>query len=123
MKTTELLFSEEDQTRQRDPADSPPSAFEKRVALLLEGLFSKDEIDLKTELNDKQILALTRGRLFAQHYGCRLMTDFCDIHNMLYVSKTRGGRKEIVDMLRTITPTVGEETSRGIWSNLFSRGL
>lgn len=64
-------------------------------------IFSKDNIEVKTDLNTNQINALTKGLLFADTYGVSLMRNLCNTIMVLSVSKDRKGRKEFTEIAKT----------------------
>lgn len=74
---------------------------EKTIEKALDELFSVDGIDLKSDINNKQISALTRGYIFADVYKCKYMGDLVRHILELSVSKSREGRKEFVRVLQS----------------------
>lgn len=76
---------------------------DKHYAKLLEEIYSTNNIDLKTDLNQKQINAITKGKLFANTYNCQIMMDLCNLHETLLISKNRAGRKEFIEMSKSVT--------------------
>ncbi len=63
-------------------------------------LFSKNNLQMKTELSAPLILAMSRGRIFADHYKSKYMNSFIDNIQILSVSKGRKGRQELVALVR-----------------------
>ena len=74
---------------------------EKTIEKALDELFSVDGIDLKSDINNRQISALTRGYIFADVYKCKYMGDLVRHILELSVSKSREGRKEFVKVLQS----------------------
>ena len=74
---------------------------DKSIEKALDELFSVDGIDLKSDINDRQISALTRGYIFADVYKCRYMGDLVRHILELSVSRKREGRKEFVKILQS----------------------
>jgi hypothetical protein len=64
-------------------------------------IFSKDNIEVKTDLNTNQINALTKGLLFAETFNVSLMERLCNTIMVLSVSKDRKGRKEFTEIAKT----------------------
>jgi hypothetical protein len=96
--TTEQLFAlpVEEQNVDND------SLSEKIKAKLVEEIFSPNNIDMKTDLNQKQINAITKGKLYAAHFGSKLMMDLCNLHETLLISKSRAGRKEFIELTKNV---------------------
>ena len=63
-------------------------------------LFSNENLQMKTELSAPLILAMSRGRIYAEHYHSKYMNDFIDNIQILSVSKGRKGRQELVSLVR-----------------------
>lgn len=64
-------------------------------------LFSVEGIDLKSDINNIQISAITRGYIFANVYKCGPMADLVRHILELSVSKNRQGRGEFVKVLQS----------------------
>lgn len=67
----------------------------------LEELFSKKDIQLKTDLSQRQIIALSRGLIFAKKYNCNSMRSLINHVMELSVSKNRQGRGELVSLMQS----------------------
>ena len=78
------------------------SLAEQIKAKIVEEIFSTNNIDMKTDLNQKQINAITKGKLYAEHFGSKLMFDLCNLHETLLVSKSRAGRKEFIELTKNV---------------------
>ena len=83
-------------------------------AKVVEEVFSVNNIDMKTDLNQKQINAITKGKLYANQFNCKIMMDLCNLHETLLISKSRAGRKEFIELTKSVTnndqdtPTIKE---------------
>ena len=66
----------------------------------LSELYSIDLLEMKTELSQDQIIHLSRGKIFADTYHCSAMTELITNIMTLSVSKDRGGRKEMTNVMR-----------------------
>jgi hypothetical protein len=91
----DILFKD----NQADQENS--TVHEKTIEKALDELFSVDGIDLKSDINNRQISALTRGYIFADVYKCKYMGDLVRHILELSVSKSREGRKEFVRVLQS----------------------
>jgi hypothetical protein len=78
------------------------SLAEQIKAKIVDEIFSTNNIDMKTDLNQKQVNAITKGKLYAQHFGSKLMMDFCNLHETLLISKSRAGRKEFIELTKNV---------------------
>lgn len=76
------------------------SITEKTLERALDEMFSADGIDLKSDINNAQITAMTRGYIFADVYKSKYMSDLVRHILELSVSKNREGRKEFVKLLQ-----------------------
>lgn len=85
-----------------DRIDDGMSAKDRRDMVLLQEIYSKKDIEMKSELNDSLIQAVTKGLLYADHFRVPIVSDLCNKLLELRVSKNRGGRKEFVDMARSM---------------------
>ena len=106
--TTENLFA--------PPADAQQqtSIAEQIKLKVVDEVFSVNNIDMKTDLNQRQINAITKGKLFANQFNCKIMMDLCNLHETLLISKSRAGRKEFIELTKSVTnndqdtPTIKE---------------
>ncbi len=82
--------------------------------VILKELLSEKSIKIKTDLNQAQIKALTKGTLYADLYNSNLMRSLVENISLYSVSKNRLGRKELVEMAHTyntdieLEPTLSE---------------
>lgn len=78
--------------------DNQPSEKDMWMAEVSKQIFSKDDIEVKTDINTAQINALTKGKLFAKTFNCSIMDDLCEQIMLLSVSKDRRSRKEFTEI-------------------------
>lgn len=94
--TTENLFGV--------PQENDVSSLSDQIkAKVVEEVFSVNNIDMKTDLNQRQINAITKGKLFASQFNCEIMMNLCNLHETLLISKSRAGRKEFIELTKSIT--------------------
>lgn len=67
-------------------------------------IFSKNDIELKTDINVPQINALTKGMLYADTYNVGIMKELCKWIMILSVSKDRRSRKEFTEISKNLQP-------------------
>ena len=95
--TTENLFA-------LPPNDTQQQSIAEQIKLkVVDEVFSVNNIDMKTDLNQRQINAITKGKLFANQFNCQIMMDLCNLHETLLISKSRAGRKEFIELTKSIT--------------------
>ena len=61
-------------------------------------IYSTKNLELKTELNDNQIMAFSQARAFAKKYSVPLLAEFVKNISKYSISKGRKGRKEFTDI-------------------------
>lgn len=81
--------------------DETTSIQEKTLEKALDELFSTQGIDLKSDISNIQISAITRGYIFADVYKCKYMSELVRHILELSVSKNRQGRGEFVKVLQS----------------------
>ena len=96
--TTKELFEIE-------ASDNDISISEHIKMKVVDEVFSTNNIDMKTDLNQRQINAITKGKLFANQFNCQIMMDLCNLHETLLISKSRAGRKEFIELTKSVTNT------------------
>ena len=72
----------------------------KDLQYAVEQMYSKTNLEMKTDLNSRQIIALARGHMFAGLFGSSMMSQLCETVESLLISKNRKGRTEITDMTK-----------------------
>lgn len=70
------------------------------LELALKELFSDKKMEMKTDLSENLILAMSRGTIFADRYDSETMRSLILTLQRLFVSKDRKGRGEYVDLVR-----------------------
>ena len=72
---------------------------------VVDEVFNTNNIDMKTDLNQRQINAITKGKLFASQFNCEIMMNSCNLHETLLISKSRAGRKEFIELTKSFNTT------------------
>lgn len=67
----------------------------------LDELFSKKQIELKSDISQRQVIALARGLIFAKKYKSKNMEGLINNILELSVSKKRKGRQEFVKVVQS----------------------
>ena len=91
-------------TPQQTPKENQENVRDEHLLKIIDEIYSKDNIQLKTDVTIPQINALTKGLLFGKRYNCSLMDDLCDTMMQLLVSKGRQSRKEFTDISKSMQP-------------------
>ena len=94
----EKLIKVSDET---DDKSIKETAFEEGI----QQLFTKDNLEMKTDLSPPLILAMSRGRIYQKYFHSKIMGDFIDNVMILSVSKGRKGRQELVALVRNSQET------------------
>ncbi len=89
----------------------------------LQELFSNDNIEKKTDLSAKQVMALSKAKTFADRYKNEPLDDFINRFVVYAVSKERKGRKEFVESFKAkILEPLGISNMLGGNSNASNEG-
>jgi len=73
---------------------------QQRIEMMIKEVFNKKNIDVKTDINARQIVAITKGRLYASMFKSTLMADLCTTFMNLNLSRDRKSRKEFVELVK-----------------------
>lgn len=84
-------------------------------------IYNKDDIALKTELNDKQIIAFSRCNVFARRYNISIISDIVNELSLHSVSRNRKGRKEFENIAKANLGMNMEDEGRSIPDRLLGR--
>ena len=104
----------------------PPTAPNPSVEIfdkITKEMFSTKNLDLKTEVNDAQIMAYSQGRAFARYYKVPLLSEFIKNLSMYSISRGRKGRKEYSDVAKANLQMAGmeEREKRSIPDRIFGK--
>jgi hypothetical protein len=83
---------------------------------IIEKLTDVKDIDMKTELNDKEILLFARIEVLSGFYDIQELKDFAISIFRKKLSRKRGWRKEVLQAISQIQPS--EETNNNIFPDL-----
>ena len=75
---------------------------------VIKGVMSTDGMNVKTVLEDKHIVAIARGLIFAERYNSDLMRSLVQILMEVRVSKGGRGRKDLISAIKSSLSTVEE---------------
>lgn len=104
----DLLFNEEIEEEEKDQRSNA----EIRMEYLLKQGFSRDNIEMKTDLSNQAIKAISKGLLHASIFSDSTIKQLCETVMVLNVSKDRKGRKELTELSQVMnTPDLQTESS------------
>lgn len=83
-------------------------------------LLEKDDVEVKTELNDKEILAISKLRFISDRYEVPALYDFTENLMTLKISRNRKGRIEFIQGLHADERR--EQPQQSWWGRLFGGG-
>jgi hypothetical protein len=92
-------FISQKDIEEQQPQDSARDIWMKNYS---EQIFSTDNISVKTDINTRQIMALSKGLIFAERYNSKLMLGLCNQIMILSVSRDRKSRKEFTEVTKSI---------------------
>ena len=115
---TQSLFGEE-QINNNAPVNPQVEIFSN----ITKEIYSTKNLELKTELNDKQIMAFSQARAFAKIYKVPLLATFVRNISLYSISKNRKGRKEFSDISKANLQMAGadEKEPSSIPARIFGR--
>jgi len=107
----------------KDDADPENEVRDELTLKVIDEVFSTKDIEVKTELNDRQIIQFTRGHMFHSVFGSPRMLQLVNTLAIYSVSKGRKGRKEFTDIAKSINSfDTGLDPEMGVRRKLFGGG-
>ena len=105
---------------------APPPAPNPSVEIfgkITKEIYSVKNLELKTELNDAQIMAFSQARAFANKYKVPLLAEFVKNLSKYSISRNRKGRKEFESIAKANLQMAGaeEREQRSIPDRLFGK--
>lgn len=113
LATTNYIFSDEEYNPQQEP-----SLKEKITDKIVGEIYDTKNIEVKTELNDKQVMLLARADIFAKRYKTPVLRQFTNSFMKKNLSRKRASRKEMVDVVKNVDSGVGSEREDNLISRL-----
>jgi len=80
------------------------------IELMINEMLGTNNIEIKTDLTDQLIVALTKGTIFADRYKSDLMSKLVLTISKYRISKGRKGRDEIKEMAKGLGSYASDET-------------
>lgn len=89
--------------------DSPEN---KALEMLIEGIYNTEDVDIKTDLNNEQIIAMTRAQMYADLFQVPVLNVVVKKMMRMLISLDRKGRKEYTDIAtKTYGGSSGESST------------
>lgn len=95
-KTTSKIFGEEELT----PKENNINARDEFMLKMLDEVYSKKDIPVKTDLSPYQVLVFSQAKIFASEFDSKIMSDFVDLISVYSLSKGRKSRKEFTEIAK-----------------------
>jgi len=111
-KTTGLIFGD---SHKDEDVQVFNDAYKEKM---IDEVYSRADVELKSDLNNAEIIAITKGKLFAKTFSCPIISDLCDTLLTLKISKDRKGRKEFVTIASSLIAPQIEPERQSIPSRL-----
>lgn len=103
----DLLYNQTSTPEQTDER----SKAEIRMEYLIKQGFTKDNIEMKTDLSSQAIKAISKGLLHASIFSDDTIKQLCETVMILNVSKNRKGRQELTELTRVANDNPDEQTN------------
>lgn len=109
LSLNKFLFEDEALKKQ----ENAPSKREELLDKLTTEVFNTKNIQVRTDLNTKQITSLSKGLLFAEKFESNVLLKFCNNIMELSLSKDRKSRGEFGDMAKSSISRADNEIGIG----------
>ena len=90
------------------------------LEVTLKELFSYDKLEMKSDLSQDLILAMSRGKVISKKFKCPELDNLMDNILKLSVSKDRKGREEMVELARNSIDPMDDNGSESMFKRLFN---
>lgn len=88
------------------------------IEIMINEMLGRENLEMKTDLSDRLVVALTKGSIFADLFHNKLMESLVNKISLYRVSRNRKGRDEIKDMAKSLGFVLSED-SPSFMSRLF----
>ncbi|MEM0173080.1 MAG: hypothetical protein QXI16_01075 [Sulfolobaceae archaeon] len=88
------------------------------IEIMINEMLGRENLEMKTDLSDRLVVALTRGSIYANLFNNKLMGDLVNNISLYRVSRNRKGRDEIKEMAKSLGSVMSED-SPSFMSRLF----
>ena len=92
----------------QQPMEQPDTS-SKHLEMIFQQIYDKSNIEVKTDLNQAQVNAITKALIFAEKYNVGILKDIAIKHMELLISKDRQGRKEFTQISSRANDMVNPE--------------
>ena len=108
-----FLFKEPD--KNTNPDDKTKDEL---LLKIIDEVFSKEDIEVKTDLNNQQIVAFSKGKLYSDRFKSPLIGKLVDHLAIYSVSKDRKSRKEFTEISKALNSMTNDEENPRIRDRL-----
>lgn len=81
----------------------------KHLEMIFQQIYDKSNIEVKTDLTQLQVNAITKALIFAEKYNVGILKDIAIKHMELLISKDRQGRKEFTQISAKMNDSLSPE--------------
>ena len=85
---------------------------------VIKAVYDKSNIEVKTELNTSQIMAISRAEMIADVYNIPILKSFTNQIMTLMISKDRKSRKEFTEISKSIMASANQDEEAGVIDKL-----
>jgi hypothetical protein len=111
----QLMFVPNEQT---DNPDSPSNELSLKI---IDHIFNKDDIEVKTDLNNQQIITFSKAKVYSQRYNCSIIDELVSNICTYSISKDRKSRKEFTEISKAFNSMQGEDVVPSIRGRLLGK--
>ena len=112
-KSLEFLVEESEKEKNVEPS---PTVLE----ITLKELFSFEKLEMKSDLSQDLILAMSRGMTFTDIFHSEALEELMRYILKLSVSKDRKGREEMVELSRNSVDPMDDNGNESMFRRLFN---
>ena len=102
------------------PKEENTDPKESVLEITLKQLFSTDKLEMKSDLSQDLILAMSRGKVFVDKFQSTELDNLINYILKLSVSKDRKGRIEMVDLARNMQDPLDDNGESSMFRRLFN---
>ena len=107
------LLVETPKEENEEPKDST-------LEIALKQLFSFEKLEMKSDLSQDLILAMSRGKVFVDKFHSKELNNLMDYILKLSVSKDRKGREEMVELTKNTQDPMDDNGDSSMLRRLFN---
>ena len=106
---------------EKDIETNSPSKKEDLMDRLIQENFNTNNIEIRTDLTDKQIMAFSIGKVYAETFNVSIVNDFMDFIMKRSLSKKRKSREEFLEVGKSAMQNIEEDIPESFNERLLGR--